>query len=103
MPRKSYPLDYRQRLIELARTGRSPESLAKEFEPAAKTIRDWVNQAELAGLGVAGESDKDRVIAQLRRENSVLREEREILKNGPPAAGFCRPETPAQGAAAGVS
>lgn len=88
MPRKSYPLEYRQRLIELARTGRSPESLAKEFEPAAKTIRDWVNQAELAGLGVAGDSDKDRVIAQLRRENSVLREEREILKKA--AAWFAR-------------
>ncbi len=71
-PRKSYPLETRQQLIELARTGRSPESHAKEFEPAAKTIRDRVNQAERAGLGLAGESNKDRLIAQLRRESSVL-------------------------------
>lgn len=86
MPRKSYPLEYRQRIVELALSGRSPESLAKEFEPAAKTIRDWVRQAQLASGG--GVDDKDQLIAQLRRENANLREEREILKKA--AAWFAR-------------
>ena len=44
--RRPYPLEYRQRIIELVRAGRSPESLAQEFEPTAPCIRNWVRQAE---------------------------------------------------------
>ena len=44
-PRRRYPPEFRRQLIELARAGRSPESLAKEFEPSAQTIRNWVAQA----------------------------------------------------------
>jgi len=37
MPRSrpAYPLEFRQKLIELVHAGRSPEALAKEFEPTA--------------------------------------------------------------------
>jgi transposase-like protein len=42
-PKKVYPPEFRQRLIELVRVGRSPESLAKEFEPSAQSIRGWVH------------------------------------------------------------
>ena len=82
MPRVVYPLEYRQRLVELARKGRSPEELSKEFEPAAKTIRAWVKQADLD----EGRRDDGLTTAQLeelrrlRKENKNLREEREILK-----------------------
>ena len=34
-PKKVYPREFRQQLIELVRAGRSPESLAQEFEPSA--------------------------------------------------------------------
>ena len=34
MPRKTYPLEYRQRLVELVRAGRSPESLSDEYQQA---------------------------------------------------------------------
>jgi len=37
-----YPPEYRERLVELAREGRSPGSLAREFEPSEQTIRNWV-------------------------------------------------------------
>ena len=37
--RRPYPEEYRQRLIELVRTGRSPESLAKEYEATGQSIR----------------------------------------------------------------
>ena len=40
-----YPPEFRQQMIELVRSGRSPGSLAKEFEPAAQTIHTWVKQA----------------------------------------------------------
>jgi transposase-like protein len=48
MPRSrvAYPLEFRQKLIELVGTGRSPEQLAKEFEPSAQTIRNWVKRAQ---------------------------------------------------------
>jgi hypothetical protein len=36
-----------RRTIELVRSGRSPESLAKEFEPSTQAIRRWVKQADL--------------------------------------------------------
>lgn len=41
MPRRRqpYPAEYRQRLVELFRKGRSAEDLARHFEPSAEAIR----------------------------------------------------------------
>jgi transposase-like protein len=41
MPRTHQPYapEYRRRIIELARVGRSVNELAREFEPTAETIR----------------------------------------------------------------
>jgi len=49
MPRKHQPYaaEYRRRIIELARAGRSINELAREFEPSANAIREWVKQAAL--------------------------------------------------------
>jgi hypothetical protein len=33
-------------MIELVRACRTPEKLAKEFEPSAQAIRNWVAQAD---------------------------------------------------------
>ena len=48
MPRSHppYPLEFRNQILELVRAGRTPEDLAKEFEPTAETIRNWVAQAD---------------------------------------------------------
>ena len=43
----SYPPEYRARMVELVRTGRTAEELGREFEPTAQSIRNWVNQADL--------------------------------------------------------
>ena len=43
----SYPPEYRARMVELVRAGRTPEELGREFEPTAQSIRSWVNQANL--------------------------------------------------------
>ena len=43
--RRSYPPEFRQQLTELARARRSPEQLAKEIEPRAQMMRNWVTQA----------------------------------------------------------
>ena len=85
-----YPPEYRRRLVEMVRSGRSPESLAKQFEPTAQAIRNWVKQADLdAGRRSDGLTSEEREeLSKLRRENKVLREEREILKKA--AAWFAK-------------
>jgi transposase len=83
MPRTHQPYspEYRRRILELARAGRSINELAREFEPTAETIRQWVKQAALDdGLRSDGLTTSEREeLNGLRRENRVLREEREIL------------------------
>ena len=80
--RKTYPPEYRQRMVELVRAGRSAESLAREFEPTAQSIRNWAKQADLdEGIRSDGLTTAEREeLRQLRRDNVRLREEREILK-----------------------
>ena len=38
-------------MIELVRAGRSPEELAKEFEPSAQAIRNWVARDPIGDEG----------------------------------------------------
>ena len=87
---RPYPLEYRERIIELVRAGRTPEALAHEFEPSAQCIRNWVRQADRdAGRRRDGLTTEERTeLQRLRRENATLREEREILKKA--AAWFAR-------------
>jgi len=49
MPRShpSYPAEYRRKLVAPARSGRTIGSLAREYEPCANTISNWVKQADL--------------------------------------------------------
>src|SRR5262245_35605088 len=80
---RPYPLEFRQRIIDLVRKGRAPEELARQFEPSAQAIRNWVRQADRdAGRRQDGLTTAEQEeLRRLRRENRVLREERDILKN----------------------
>ena len=40
--RPPYPAAFRQQMVELVRSGRTPGELAREFEPSAEAIRNWV-------------------------------------------------------------
>jgi transposase len=86
----AYPPEFKQRLIELVRAGRTPEELAEKFEPTAQSIRNWVAQADRdQGRRSDGLTTEEREeLRRLRRENKTLREEREILKKA--AAWFAR-------------
>jgi transposase len=88
--RPPYPSQLRARLVELARTGRTPEELGRQFEPSAQTIRNWLRQADRDdGRRADGLTTEEREeVRRLRRENKTLREEREILKKA--AAWFAR-------------
>ena len=85
-----YAPEFRRQMIELVRSGRSPESLAKEFEPTAQAIRNWVAQAGRDG-GTRDDNlkadDRDE-INRLRREVRQLKVERDILSKA--AAWFAR-------------
>ena len=47
--RPPYPPAFRRQMVELVRTGRTAEELAREFEPTAQAIHNWVAQAERDG------------------------------------------------------
>ncbi len=68
-------------MVELVRSGRSPEELAREFEPSAQAIRNWVAQTDRdEGRRADGLTSAERdELRRLRRENRQLRQEREIL------------------------
>ena len=88
--RPPYPPEFRQQMVELVRSGRSPEDLAREFEPSAQAIRNWIGQADRnEGRGSDGLTSAERdELRRLRRENRQLRQEREILAKA--AAWFAR-------------
>ena len=89
-----YPPEFRRRLVEMVQAGRTPESLGRQFEPSAQAIRNWVRQADLDdGRRADGLTTGEREeLGKLRRENRVLREEREILKKA--AAWFAQETHP---------
>ena len=88
--RPPYPPEFRRRMVELVRAGRSPEELAREFEPSAQAIRTWIQQAERDG----GQRDdgltsvEREELRRRRREVRQLRQERDILAKA--AAWFAR-------------
>jgi len=91
--RRPYSPELRRQMVDLVRAGRSPEDLAKEFEPTAQSIGAWVAAAdkqegrreEVVTSMRASERDE---LTRLRRENKQLRLERDILSKA--AAWFAR-------------
>ena len=79
--RNPYPAEFREQIVALARTGRSVEDLAREFEPCVATIHGWIKQADRDGGRRADglTSDERGELRRLRRENRQLRQERDIL------------------------
>jgi len=62
------------------RAGRTAGELSREFEPSDQTIRNWVSQADIDDGRKEGLATVEREeLRLLRRENRVLREEKEIL------------------------
>ena len=86
----AYPPEFKRQIVELVRSGRSPEELAREFESSAGAIRTWVKQADVdEGVRSDGLTTTEREeLRQLKREVRQLRMERDILKKA--AAWFAR-------------
>jgi transposase len=85
--RPAYPEDFRREAVELLRQGRSPGELSKSLGVSPQTLRNWRRQDQLdhgeRDDGVT--TDEREELARLRRENTRLRQERDLLKR---AAAF---------------
>jgi transposase len=85
--RPAYPPEFRREALELLRAGRSPRELAESLGVSQQTLRNWRRQDQIDrrerddGLT----TDERAELAQLRRENQRLRQERDLLKR---AAAF---------------
>ena len=92
-PRPPYAPEFRAEAVRLVReSGKSLYQIARDLGVADQTLRNWVHQADLdAGHRTDGLTTEEREeLRRLRRENRILREEREILKK---AATFFAKET----------
>ena len=72
--RPPYPQEFRDQIAELAKMGRTPSQLAREFCCSAQTITNWIAQAAIdAGKPLAGKdglnSAERAELTRLRREN----------------------------------
>jgi transposase len=81
---EAYPPEFRQKMVELARLGRQPTDLAKEFGCHEASISAWLRQARADELR-AGQSDaplttaERQELAQLRKQLRQVTMERDIL------------------------
>jgi transposase len=83
-----YTEEFKAEAVQLARFSpeRSIRQLAYELGISDQTLRNWIKQAQIDCGEREGLSTEERQeLRRLRKENSILREEREILKK---AAAF---------------
>jgi transposase len=81
-PRRSFSDEYKAEVVELCRTGgKSISEVASDLGLTVSAVRRWVAQADIdAGRRPGMTSEEHSELVQLRKENRVLREERDILK-----------------------
>lgn len=91
-PRRTFTAEYKAEVVTLYRTtDRSVSEIARELDLTASAVQRWVTQAEVDGGQREGLTTSEREeLAYLRKENRILREERDILKR---ATAFFARET----------
>jgi transposase len=81
-PRRSFSDQYKAEVVELCRTsGKTVTEVSNDLGLTVSAVRRWVAQADIdAGRRPGMTTEELDEVAQLRKENRVLREERDILK-----------------------
>ena len=90
--RPPYPAAFRAEAVQLVQAnGRALTQVAKDLGVHHDTLRTWVKQAAIDEGRRDGLTTEERVeLARLRRENRILKEEKEILRK---AAAFFAAES----------
>jgi transposase len=91
-PRRSFSDEFKKEVVDLCRMGdRSILQISRDLDLTETAVRRWVTQAEIDAGHKEGLTTTEREeLARLRKENRVLREERDILKR---ATAFFARET----------
>jgi transposase-like protein len=86
----SYPPEFRQRAVDLARQRDKPVAqIAKDLGISETCLRRWMDRADVDdGVKPGVSADEHRELVELRRRNRVLEMEIEILKRA--SAYFAR-------------
>ena len=79
--RRRFTPEFKARTVELVRSSGKPiAQVCRELDLTETAVRRWVDQARIdAGEREGLTSQEREELARLRKENRVLREEREIL------------------------
>ena len=87
-----YPPEFREEAVRLVQSsGKRISEVAKDLGVSYETLRTWVKRHQVDNGNAPGVTTAERdELRKLRRENKVLREEREILRK---AAAFFARET----------
>ena len=90
--RRSFTPEFKAHTVELVRTsGKSVGEVCRDLDLTETAVRRWVAQADVDAGRRDGLTTAEREeLSRLRRENRVLRDERDILKK---AAAFFAKET----------
>jgi transposase len=91
-PRRSFTPEFKAEVVELCRAGdRSIGQVARDLGLTETAVRTWVRQADVdAGRHDGLTTTERQELTGLRKENRILREERDILKR---ATAFFAKET----------
>lgn len=91
-PRRSFSKEFKAEAVGLVRSsGLSVAAVAKRMDLTETALREWVRQADIDAGKRDGLTTAEREeLAALRKENRILREERDILKR---ATAFFARET----------
>ena len=83
-PKKQFTPEFRAEAVRLAQTsGRPHREIAADLGVGRSTLRNWIDgqrEREMDALPANRQEDMAAELKRLRRENEVLRQEREILK-----------------------
>ena len=81
-PRRSFSDEYKTEVVELCRTsGKSIAQVARDLGIGETAVRRWVAQAEIdTGRRPGLTTEEHAELVALRKENRVLREERDLLR-----------------------
>ena len=79
--RKQYTDEFKTEAVKLALTADQPRSqIASDLGIATSTLSRWISERRASNPNTSQDDDMNKELARLRRENKILRQERDMLK-----------------------